>query len=280
MEFISPMLLEQIDNPFSDGRYIFEPKIDGHRMILSRCNGVTRLYTRHNNDVTSKYPELISDGPDIVLDGELAAFDPETGIPDFELTMERFQSRRSRLSVSYVVFDILRYDGADLRGLPLMERKSILDRAIADSPTISKIAYIDGHGEALWDAVVERNMEGVVAKRKDGRYHTGKRTDDFVKVINYSYADVHIAGYRKGDFGWLAHVPAEGGRLRPAGVIELGVPPTHKQAFNGVIKQLITGEDRDYVYVEPRIKARVKFRNWTKSGMLRSPVFVEFILGA
>ncbi|WP_301171003.1 ATP-dependent DNA ligase [Brevibacillus nitrificans] len=269
------MLLEQVDKPFSDGRYIFEPKIDGHRLILSRSHGETKLYTRHNNDVTSKYPELIINGPDIVLDGELTVIDPGTGIPDFELTITRFQSKRSRLPISYVVFDILRYDGEDLRHLPLMERKDILDRAINDSPTMSKIAYIDGHGEDLWDAIVERKMEGMVAKRKAGRYRSDKRTDDFVKVINYSYADVHIGGWRKGDFGWLAHYNG-----RPAGVIELGVPPTHKQAFYGVVKPLIIGEDREFVYVQPRIKAKVKFRNWTKSGMLRSPVFVDFVLSA
>lgn len=79
MEFISPMLLEQAESPFSDGRYVFEPKIDGHRLLLSRSNGGTRLYTRHNNDVTSIYPELISNGPDIVLDGEIAVMDPDTG---------------------------------------------------------------------------------------------------------------------------------------------------------------------------------------------------------
>ncbi|MED1800636.1 hypothetical protein [Brevibacillus porteri] len=65
---------------------------------------------------------------------------------------------------------------------------------------------------------------------------------------------------------------------RLVGVIELGVSFTHKQAFYGVAKQLITGEDREYVYIQQQIKARVKMRNWTKSGMLRSPVFVDFIL--
>lgn len=273
MDFISPMLLEQVDKPFSDGRYIFEPKIDGHRLILSRSNGVTRLYTRHNNDVTAKYPELVTDGPDIILDGEIAVFNPETGIPDFELTMTRFQSKNSQLPISYVVFDILKYEDADLRTMTLMERKVILDRAITNTPTLIKIASIDGRGEDLYDLIVQRNMEGIVAKRKEGRYHADKRTYDFVKIINYSYAEVSIAGWRKGDFGWLAHYNG-----RPAGVIELGVPPTHKQAFYGVAKQLITVEDRDFVYVQPQIKARVKFRNWTKSGKLRSPVFVDFIM--
>ncbi|BAH43921.1 hypothetical protein BBR47_53500 [Brevibacillus brevis NBRC 100599] len=150
---------------------------------------------------------------------------------------------------------------------------SVRGRAITDTPTMSKIAYIDGRGEDLWDAIVARNMEGIVAKRKDGRYHADKRTDDFTKIINYTYVDVQIAGYRKGDFGWLAYYNG-----RPAGVIEHGVPRTHKKAFYGVAKQLITGEDREYVYLQPQIKARVKMRNWTKSGMLRSPVFVDFIL--
>lgn len=104
-----------------------------------------------------------------------------------------------------------------------------------------------------------RKTEGIIAKRKDGRYHADKRTADFVKVINYPYVDVQIAGWRKGDFGRLAHYNS-----RPVGVIELGVTPSHKQAFYDVAKPLITGEDREFVYVQPLIKARVKFRNWTK----------------
>lgn len=187
--------------------------------------------------------------------------------------MARFQSKKSRLPVSYFVFDNLKYDGIDLRDLPLLERKALLNRVIMDTPAISKTLYIDGHGEDLWDAFIARNMEGIVAKLKDGRYHAGKRTNDFIKIINYSYTDVCIAGYRKGDFGWIAQVNG-----RPAGIIKLGVPSTHQQAFYGVTKQLIIGKDRDFVYVQPKIKARVKFRNWTRKGMLRSPVFVDFIL--
>jgi len=58
--FISPMLLETVQAAFSDDNYIYEPKIDGHRLILSHINGQTRLYTRHNNDCTRQYPELAS----------------------------------------------------------------------------------------------------------------------------------------------------------------------------------------------------------------------------
>lgn len=67
------------------------------------------------------------------------------------------------------------------------------------------------------------------------------------------------------------------GRVRPAGIIEFGVGPMERKAFYGVSKALITGEDHEFVYVEPRIRASVKMRNWTRAGMLRSPVFERFI---
>lgn len=81
-----------------------------------------------------------------------------------------------------------------------------------------------------------------------------------------------------GRFFYFASVPTDRGRMRPAGVIDFGVSPTHKQAFFGVSKALITGEDRDYVYVEPCIRTSVEIRNWTRAGLLRSPVFTEFIV--
>ncbi|MMZ50327.1 putative DNA ligase-like protein [compost metagenome] len=129
----------------------------------------------------------------------------------------------------------------------------------------------------MFAQIEARGMEGVVAKRKESTY-VSRRSASWQKVINWSYADVFITGYRKEEFGWLAGVPNESGKIRPSGIIELGATPTHKKAFYGVSKSLITGEDREYVYVEPRIRARVKMRNWTKAGLLRSPVFTEFIV--
>lgn len=76
--FISPMLLETSPDPFSHPDYIFEPKIDGHRLIYANESGQTRLYTRHANDVTAKYPELQHGPNDVVLDGEVCCIDPAT----------------------------------------------------------------------------------------------------------------------------------------------------------------------------------------------------------
>ncbi|WP_339294326.1 ATP-dependent DNA ligase [Paenibacillus sp. FSL W7-1279] len=288
--FIEPTLLATAPGPFSDSRFIFEPKIDGHRLIFSQQNGIVRLYTRHINDCTRQYPEINgSTGAlfphDIVLDGEIACVDPVTGNSDFEAVMTRFQAKKAdkiaalavRQPATYVIFDVLQYNGRDFRRLPLMERKEILAQIPLPSGSFGFVPYVEGAGEALFEQIEARGMEGVVGKRKNSVYETGRRSDNWRKVINWSYADVFITGYRKEEFGWLASI-YDNAKMRPAGIIELGASPTHKKAFYNVVKPLITGEDRSFVYVEPRIRARVKMRNWTRSGLLRSPVFCDFVI--
>lgn len=286
--FISPMLLNTALNPFSHSDYIFEPKIDGHRLIYSQHSGDVRLYTRHNNECTRQYPELqLPFSDDIILDGEVACVDPTNGVSDFESVMSRFQARKAdkilRLIASlpayYAIFDILHYKGQDLRGLPLMKRREILLSITMPSGSFGVVPHIDGAGEALFEQIESRGMEGVVGKRKNSLYETGRRSPAWQKVINWTYAEVFITGYRKEEFGWLTAIPSgTSGRLRPSGIIELGASPLHKKAFYGVAKQLVKGEDKEFVHLEPRLRAKVRTRNWTKSGMLRSPVFTEFIV--
>ncbi|AZK44964.1 ATP-dependent DNA ligase [Paenibacillus lentus] len=285
--FISPMLLATASGPFSDPCFIFEPKIDGHRLIFSQQDGVVRLYTRHNNDCTRQYPEIACAllPHDIVLDGEIACVDPVTGVSDFEAIMSRFQAKRAdkiaRLSTTlpayYAAFDILRYKGKDMRKLPLIERKAILADMALPNANMSAVPYVEGAGEALFAQIQARGMEGVVGKRRDSIYDAGRRSDHWRKVINWSYAEVYITGYKKAEFGWLAGIADEHGKIQPAGTIQLGVTPTEKRAFFGVVKPLITGEDRDFMYINPQIKAKVKMRNWTRAGYLRNPIFMNFI---
>jgi DNA ligase-1 len=282
--FLPPMLLEKREKPFDDERYIFEPKIDGHRLILSMENGIVRLFTRHNNEVTSQYPELhnvsIEDNSDLVLDGEVACLNPESGSIEFEMVMERFMMKKPmriqesvfRQPVHFFVFDILRYKGEDLRSLPLIERKMLLEQVLSANNFISPLMMVEDTGVSLFDAIQEKQLEGIVAKKKRSGY-VGRRDASWIKIINYTYAEVQIAGYRKNQFGWLLQH-----RNRNVGVLELAVPSAHKKAFYGVSQGLITGEDRNFVYVEPIIKARVRFRNWTRAGMLRTPEFVDYVI--
>jgi DNA ligase 1 len=285
--FISPMLLEKSDAPFNDPAYLFEPKIDGHRLIMTYKNGETRLFTRHNNECTRKYPELWNpavSGDDFILDGEVCSIDPDTGAIDFESIMERFHlSKQTKINaaamkrpVHYIVFDVLRHNGKDLRRLPLIKRKAILESIIKPNPFISVIPVEENNGNDLYGAICAERMEGIVAKKKDSLY-VSKRSSDWLKIVRYETAEVYISGYRKGDFGWIAQVE-EKGKKRAAGIIELGVLPKHKKAFYGIAKQLVIDEDKNFVYLQPLLKARVKFRNWTRNNMLRTPSFVEFVL--
>jgi DNA ligase-1 len=278
------MLLEKCDDPFDDDHYIFEPKINGHRLILSHIGGKTNLYTRNNNECTRQYPEIlrVPTNDDVVLDGEVACIDPETGDICFESVMERFRmTKHTKIRYAYktqpvhfVVFDILFHNGRDLRQLPLLERKRILHSVIENNAYISCIKHVEDRGIALFNAIQERNMEGMVAKRKDSVY-LSERSKHWLKIINWTCVDVFISGYRKKEFGWLVSIPTDNG-FRPVGVIEFGATPTHRKAFYRLSKKIVSGEDRHFVYVEPRIKATVKIRNWTQSGMLRSPAFVDF----
>lgn len=266
--FISPMLLETAPGPFSHSEYIFEPKVDGHRLIYSQQSGNVRLFTRHNNDCTHQYPELVLPfDSDIILDGEVACTDPVTGLDDFEAVMSRFSTRQhSKVQqltrtqpVTFAIFDILQYKGQDLRKLTLIERKAILHSLSLPSSSFGVIPHIEGAGEELFAQIESMGREGIVGKRKDSQY-ISRRSREWQKIINWSYTDVYITGYKKGEFGWLAAVPDASDKLRPAGIIEHGPNPKHKQAFRGVCQQLITGEDKDHVYLEPRIRAKVKMR--------------------
>lgn len=279
--FQEPMLLTKVEEPFDDPRYLYEPKIDGHRILPHRRNGSLRLYTRHRVECTRQYPELqeIPTDDDLVLDGEACRIGPD-GTIDFESVMERFMLSKSTKiraaaasdPVHVVVFDVLQRNGRDLRGLSLMERKRILRESLGTNAYYSHSMVVPGEGKQLFEVIKERRMEGIVAKRADSLY-VGRRSDHWQKVINYTYATVQLAGYRKDQFGWLAQHQG-----RPVGVIELAVPAMHRQAFYGVAGRLKTGEDREFVYLEPRINVRVRFRNWTNGGMLRSPEFVDFVI--
>ncbi|KRF63390.1 ATP-dependent DNA ligase [Bacillus sp. Soil768D1] len=270
--FISPMLLHKSDAPFDSSDYLTELKLDGIRLIYSvDPTGKVRLYTRHNNEVTAKFPELHSLGlpPGTTLDGELISTDL-SGKPDFEAMMSRFHSRKSDTSITFAAFDVLQNEGQSVTSLPLLDRKEILaDLVPEDTALLSKVKYLEGHGSAYYDAVCGQALEGVVLKRKDSRYEIGKRSHSWLKVINYQYADFYVVGRRKNEFGWLLNF--DDGHY--AGVMELGVPPAAKHKVYAA--QTIEESER-YDHIAP-IKCRVKYRNLTKAGLLRLPSFVEFV---
>ncbi|MEH7121203.1 RNA ligase family protein [Neobacillus vireti] len=271
--FIPPMLLHKSDHPFDDDNYITELKLDGFRTVWTKFDDKVRIYTRHNNEITSKFPELINlpipNGT--VLDGEIIVTD-NLGRSDFEAVMERFMIRKSEHQFSFSVFDIIYYKGEKITHLPLLERKEILNLLIPDdSPLLNKVQWIEGNALQYFEAIKQHELEGIVQKRADSKYQINKRSHDWLKIINYQYENVYISGLKKDEFGLLLNF--ENGKY--AGILEFVPPANRKQLYNQYRDYIIEENDK-FIYLAPKLKAKVKYRNITKKGLLRIPSFVQW----
>lgn len=272
--FVSPMLLHKSDSPFNDDSYITELKLDGFRTIWTKFENKVRIFTRHNNEITSFFPELVNlpiqNGT--VLDGEIIVTDNQ-GKPDFEAVMERFKSRKSEHEISFSVFDTIYFNGEKITSLPLIERKDVLKEIISeDTPLLNKVQWIEGNAEQYFELIKQHDLEGIVQKKANSKYQINKRSHDWLKVINYKYHNVYISGLRKDEFGLLLNF--ENGKY--AGLMEFMAPQGRKE-FYKQYREFIVEENDKIIYLNPQLKAKVKYRNLTKNGLLRIPSFVEWL---
>lgn len=183
--FHSPMLLQYANNnePFNNKDFITELKLDGIRLIVSRLDEL-KLYTRHNNDVTEKFKELhecpIPKGT--VLDGELIVSDQKSK-PDFEAMMSRFHSNKTKHKAVFCAFDILKYNGIDVTGLPLLRRKELLEKAFQETDHYKRVKHIEGDLVSYFNIVKQHGLEGTVIKKANSKYEIGHRSYSWQKVI-------------------------------------------------------------------------------------------------
>lgn len=191
--FIQPMLMTEREGPFTDDHYWFEPMVDGQRLQLHMFAGKVALLTRHGNDATAQYPELhnvpLSWPADVVLDGEATCLDPETGRADYARLQERFRMKgaprireaRKTMPVVYFVFDILMYNGIDLRDLPLVSRRKLLETLLEDNHYYRKMKHWERDGHAVYEAAARLGLEGIAGKHKFSRYVEG-RSDSWLRI--------------------------------------------------------------------------------------------------
>src|SRR6266446_9859852 len=183
--FVPPMLA-QPGVPFDSAEHLFEIKWDGTRVLAFVEKGGCRLVNRHQADVTDRYPELefLNDLPaGTILDGEVVVL--RQGKPDFRLLLSRNQARASlkiqslarMFPATYIVFDLLYHRFESLLALSLWARRQRLEMLIRTcaNPTLVFSEGIVGSGRAFFEAVCREGLEGVVAKRLDGRYRPGRR---------------------------------------------------------------------------------------------------------
>jgi DNA ligase 1 len=267
------MLLHKSNAAFSDSNFLTELKLDGIRLTLSKFDGKVKLYTRHKNEVTAKFKELITiDIPDgTMLDGEIIVTDQD-GKPDFEAMMERFMSSKSGHPIQYCVFDLLYYKGENTMLKPLYERKALLEGILPTDDKIVYVQHLEGHGQQYFDLIKEQELEGIVLKKMDSIYSPGTRSDQWLKVINYQYTNIWVTGLRKNKFGVL--LSFEDGS--PAGIMEFMKPADRKRLYEEY-RRYVRTETEDFIYLDPKLKGIVKYRNLTKKGYLRIPSFEQWI---
>jgi bifunctional non-homologous end joining protein LigD len=181
---ISPIIPERRPDIFEHPDWLYELKHDGFRALAYLDEGRCRFVSRKGNEMRRFDDLCASMGKELkvknaVLDGEIVAVD-EAGMPAFYDLMKR------KREVVYFTFDLLWLNDKDLRDLPLLERKKILRSVIPQKSTwIGYVSYIDRHAAKLFELVKARDLEGLVVKRKDGKYRPETK---WFKVLNPAYS--------------------------------------------------------------------------------------------
>lgn len=182
MEVMEPMLPSLVKVPFSNPDWLFEPKWDGYRAICFVENGSVRFISRRQNSLTEKFPSLQRIAKSIkanvaVLDGEIVALD-KNGTVSFE----GLRSRAADFEIVYFAFDLLTVDGQDLTQLELIHRKAALRRILPRRQSGRRFtSHVVGDGESLFQQLEMMKLEGMVAKRLDSKYVSG-RTKAWLKI--------------------------------------------------------------------------------------------------
>lgn len=276
----------------------YEFKWDGVRVIADFQGGSPQLYARSGAVVTIAYPEIaaLTMPAGSLLDGEMVVLDAQNR-PSFTSLAERMHVRDPRraadlavaLPVTYMIFDVLRYDGLALLDLPYRVRRETLEQLALEGPHwLVPPASLDG--AAMSAAARENRLEGVVAKRLDTPYVPGLRSPDWIKVKFDQTGDYVIGGWRSGARklgGLLVGVPGPDGTLRFRGRVGGGIGSAAEAELLSALAPLATAaspfaagavprEDaRGAHWVSPDLVVEVRYGNRTPDGRLRFPRFLR-----
>jgi bifunctional non-homologous end joining protein LigD len=282
------MLATLIDAPFDDPDWVFETKWDGFRIIAKAARGTAALYSRNGRNVTRNYPSIAAALAKIrhraIFDGELVALD-QKGRSRFQLLQN---ARHGKARLRYYVFDLLFFDGKDLRRLPLLERKRLLRSTLPGSTTIRFSKHVKRNGVAAFHAAERHGLEGIMGKRAQSRYHSGQRTRDWVKIKTARRQEVVIVGFTKPrrsrkHFGALVLALRKGNSWLYVGHTGTGFSAATLKALHARLKSLVRPKkpfrqqipnQQSTTWVRPKLVCEVKFTEWTKGGQMRHPAFV------
>ena len=276
--------------------WVYERKLDGQRCLAVRTPEGTRLYSRSGRDVTVAFPEIAEAleqqaATDFVVDGEVVAF--EGSRTSFARLQPRIhlssaaKARRSGVAVYFYVFDVLRVAGEDVRREPLLDRKRRLRRLLDFTDPIRYTPHRVRGGEEYFQEICRRGWEGLIAKRADSTYPTG-RTDRWLKFKCEARQEFVVVGWTDPEgsreaIGALLLGYHQGDELVYAGKVGTGFS---RKVLRDLHDRLVPlGRDRSPCtkgklpsagvhWVDPELVAEVAFTEWTTAGQLRHPRFL------
>lgn len=291
--FVAPCLaLRQAEPPTGDG-WLHEIKLDGYRLEARLEHGAVQLLTRNNQDWTARFPHVAKALAALkvetaLLDGEVVV-ERENGTTSFTELVKDLKSGTSARMI-YYAFDLLYCDGVDLRGGALVARKAVLARLLSGrkSGVVRLSQHIEGDGARLLANACKLGLEGLISKRSDRPYRSG-RTGDWIKVTCLLTDEFVICGYvdssaQKKAIGALVlgkHVRRD---LKYVGRVGTGFTRATaaelwqtmqplRRSSPPVADRLDATQSRGVAWLRPKLVAQVEYRALTGDGLLRHAAF-------
>lgn len=282
------------DDHVDDPNWIYERKLDGVRVLAAREDGRVRLRSRNDLDLDDTYPELVDalsgGGPDLVLDGEVVAF--EGDVTSFARLQQRMQirdaeqARASGVSVFYYLFDVMHLDGWSTRELPLRDRKRLLRAVLDVDDPLRFTTHRNEDGGSFLEDACRRGWEGLIAKDARSPYRS-TRSRDWLKFTCVNQQELVIGGFTAPQgsrvrFGALLVGYHEDGQLRYAGKVGTGYDRATLEHVGDLLASRVRAtspfdddvRERGVTWVTPELVGEVGFTEWTRDGRLRHPRFL------
>ena len=289
-DFIEPQLCRTVASPPRGDKWLHEIKFDGYRVQIRVAEGTALVRTRSGLDWTNRFKGIAKAAqylPNCILDGELVALD-RGGKPDFSAMQAAVAAGQTK-DLVFFAFDLLFGGGVDLRGNALMDRKSRLEDLLGSpAPGQGAIRYVEHFstdGEAVFRSARELGLEGIVSKRLDGPYKSG-RSDSWTKAKCRPAHDVVLGAWTTtgGKFRSLLGGVFREGKLIYVGRIGTGfggaileklMPQLKANAAtkNPFDRKASPPRDRNIQWLEPNLVAEIEFAGWSADGTVRQAAF-------
>jgi bifunctional non-homologous end joining protein LigD len=288
-EWLPPQLATLSETvPAGDG-WLSELKYDGYRALLAIAGGKAKIFTRTGQDWTDRFPDVAKaaarlDTNGTLIDGEIVAFD-DRGRTDFSSLQAALKAGGHDLTC--FCFDLLRLEGEDIHDRPLVERKGLLEELLGEgSAPLAFSTHVEGNGEAVYEQICQAGHEGIVVKRMDEPYVSG-RSRSWLKVKCTKRQEFVIGGYSVTDkpdrpLRSILIGVMEGDRLVYKGRVgsfegktlaALAPQLTERERRTSPFEALPREARKGAKFVRPDLVAEIDFAEFTSDGMVRHGVF-------